>query len=80
MDCADTASLIKQKRHLMGFTQKEFSEFLGLNEAGERTVRGWENGEHTPGPKRLKEILAIPNKTPFKMKGKNGWMQVVNAS
>lgn len=78
MDCADTASLIKQKRHLMGFTQKEFSEFLGLNEAGERTVRGWENGEHTPGPKRLKEILAIPNKTPFKMKGKNAFFEFID--
>jgi DNA (cytosine-5)-methyltransferase 1 len=63
-------SLVKKKRKSMGFTQKEFSEFLSLNGSGERTVRGWENGEHLPSNKRLEEILSMNGKAPFKRNSK----------
>ncbi|WP_299374371.1 DNA (cytosine-5-)-methyltransferase [uncultured Kiloniella sp.] len=62
----EIGSLIKKKRKNMGFTQKEFSEFLGLNGTGERTVRGWENGEHNPSKKRLSDILSLQGKAPYK--------------
>ena len=44
---------ITQKRQELGLSQKEFALLLGMNENGERTVRGWENGEHRPSPARL---------------------------
>ena len=40
-----TAAEIKNIRLSLGLTQTEFAQFLGLSGAGERTVRGWENGE-----------------------------------
>jgi len=34
----------------------EFANLLGMNSTGERTVRGWENGEHIPSKKKLADI------------------------
>ncbi len=50
----------------MGLTQLEFSQILGLGDSGERTVRGWENGEHLPSKKKMSEITYLPRKAPFK--------------
>ncbi len=72
------SELVKSKRKSMGFTQKEFSEFLGLNGSGERTVRGWENGEHIPAPKRLQEILSMSANTPFKRSGKSASFKFID--
>ena len=44
----DFSKLVKNKRESFGMSQKDFAALLGLNENGERTVRGWENGEHHP--------------------------------
>lgn len=66
----EIATLIIKKRKSLGFTQKEFAEFLGLNGTGERTVRRWENAENSPGQARLEEILATPNQAPFRNKNK----------
>ena len=52
----------------MGLTQAEFAQFLGLSGAGERTVRGWESGEHMPTESRLEEIRKLQIKAPFKTK------------
>lgn len=60
------SGIVKKKRKSMGLTQKEFSDFLGLNSSGERTVRGWENGEHIPSDKKLEEILSMNRNAPFK--------------
>jgi len=57
---------IKQKRKNMGMTQSEFATLLGLNGSGERTVRGWEIGEHQPSPSKWKVIQALPDDAPFK--------------
>ena len=43
-------TLVKLKRSSFGMSQKDFATLLGLKENGERTVRGWENGEHLPSP------------------------------
>lgn len=59
-------SLVKTKRESLGFTQKEFSEFLGLKCSGERTVRGWESGEHLPAYKKLEEILGMKSRAPLR--------------
>ena len=42
------SSYIRQKRNNMGLSLKEFALLLDMKENGERTVRGWESGEHVP--------------------------------
>lgn len=50
----------------MGLSLKEFSLLLDLKEVGERTVRGWESGEHVPTQAKWGKILALPDLAPFK--------------
>jgi len=50
----------------MGLTQAEFARLLGLGDVGERTVRGWENGEHQPTKAKLAEIENLPSHAPYK--------------
>lgn len=57
----DTATRIRNKREGLGLTQKAFAELLGMPEAGERTVRGWENGEHVPTSSKLAQIEGLPD-------------------
>lgn len=59
------ADQIKAKRMGMGLTQLEFSKILGLGDSGERTIRGWENGEHVPTKAKFSEIEGLPNSAPF---------------
>ena len=51
---AEFAALVKDKRRVFGMTQRDFASLLGLKANGERTIRGWENGEHEPSPSRRK--------------------------
>ena len=64
----DMPLFITQKRLELGLSQKEFALLLGMKESGERTVRGWENGEHKPSPSRLKLIRELKANQPFKQK------------
>lgn len=58
--------MVKQKRKSIGISQKEFAKLLGLKDNGERTVRGWELGEHEPSIAKKNEILKLRTDTPFK--------------
>ena len=58
--------LIKSKRQTLGLTQKEFAELLGLKDTSERTISGWERGEHTPSDSKFSEIENLTVKVPFK--------------
>jgi DNA (cytosine-5)-methyltransferase 1 len=56
----------------LGVSHKEIANLLGMPESGERTVRGWESGEHYPTKSKLEAILrleddldAIRAKAPF---------------
>jgi DNA (cytosine-5)-methyltransferase 1 len=69
---------IKNKRLAMGLTQLEFSQLLGLGDSGERTVRGWENGEHLPSKKKMSEITNLPRKAPFKKSTKKSLFTFVD--
>ena len=62
----DFASLVKDKRRVFGMTQRDFASLLGLNANGERTIRGWENGEHEPSPSRRKSVEALSLEIPFR--------------
>lgn len=65
--------LVRAKRERLGLTQRQFAELLGLKEPGERTVRGWENGEHKPSDVKLREILSLPEYAPFANKGEGAF-------
>ena len=43
-------------RKRLGLGRTEFANLLGLKSAGERTVRGWETGEHVPSKKKMEDI------------------------
>ncbi len=62
----DIGRSIQLKREGLGLTQKAFAELLGMNDAGERTVRGWENGEHKPSPAKLAQIETLPDVAKFR--------------
>lgn len=59
-------TLVKLKRKSFGMSQRDFATLLGLKENGERTVRGWENGEHLPSPARRLALETLKTEIPFK--------------
>ncbi|MDF1692306.1 MAG: DNA (cytosine-5-)-methyltransferase [Zhongshania sp.] len=77
-DTADiNANKIKSIREGLGLGVREFANLLGLGNQGERTVRGWEKGEHSPTKAKWLAILRLNDEmtasyksAPFKRKGK----------
>lgn len=65
------ATLIREKRNRMGLTQLELACLLELKENGERTIRGWELGEHKPSKSKLAKILELHEEAPFRNENKN---------
>jgi len=68
----DVAEYIKETRERLGLGRTEFANLLGMNSTGERTIRGWENGEHIPTPKKIEDInnleatlLELRDRAPF---------------
>ncbi|MEB0899217.1 MULTISPECIES: DNA (cytosine-5-)-methyltransferase [Citrobacter] len=59
MNNQNKAHHIKELRKRLGLGRTEFANLLGLGSAGERTVRGWEEGEHTPSSAKWQAILAV---------------------
>jgi DNA (cytosine-5)-methyltransferase 1 len=57
----DISAWVQEKREGLGLTQKAFAELLGMPETGERTVRGWELGEHLPTPAKRIQIDNLPD-------------------
>lgn len=55
----NTSHHIKQLRENLSLGQREFANLLGLGKDGERTVRGWENGEHRPSPLKWSRIIEL---------------------
>ena len=53
------SGLVKAKRKAFGMSQLQFAELLGLKKNGERTIRGWENGEHSPSITKIAAIEAL---------------------
>ena len=67
------ANSIKSTRQKLGLGRTEFSNLLGMNSTGERTVRGWETGEHRPSPSKIdainnleQKLISIRENAPFK--------------
>lgn len=71
----DIAFKIKSIRENLGLGRTEFANLLGMASTGERTVRGWETGEHKPTAKKLTDIFNLESElkshlesAPFKQK------------
>lgn len=60
------AEILSRKLESMGLNQRQFAEFLGLGDGGERTVGGWIRGEHIPSAAKWALIEALPDNPPFK--------------
>jgi DNA (cytosine-5)-methyltransferase 1 len=56
---------IKEKRKMLGLTQKDFADALGMGKNGERTLRRWENNESTPSTIEYNAIMTFANSVPF---------------
>ncbi len=65
------ATLIREKRQRLGLTQLELASLLELKDNGERTVRGWELGEHKPSKSKLAKILELHEEAPFRIENNN---------
>jgi DNA (cytosine-5)-methyltransferase 1 len=50
---------IKSIRDNLGLGRTEFANLLGLGSQGERSVRAWEKGEHSPSPIKVNSILNL---------------------
>lgn len=75
IEILDKAEYIRQLRKKLGLGPTEMANLLGMNATGERTIRGWENGEHTPTPTKWQSILDLEKSlarhsknAPFKQK------------
>lgn len=53
---------IKKLRENLGLGRRELANLLGMPSSGERTVLGWEEGEHKPSQKKWEEILELEDK------------------
>ena len=60
---------IRKKRLNLGLSQREFADFIGLKEGGERTIGGWERGEHAPSSAKLAQIECVADDIPFRYSG-----------
>ena len=56
-----TPYYIKEVRERLGLGLTEFANLLGMNSSSERTIRGWESGEHAPSSKKISDILKLEN-------------------
>ncbi|WP_246855916.1 helix-turn-helix transcriptional regulator, partial [Vibrio crassostreae] len=55
----NTSNYIKELRQKHGLGQRELANLIGLAKDGERTIRGWEAGEHAPSPLKWAKIVNL---------------------
>lgn len=74
-EIVDVPQYIQSLRQKLGLGVSEMANLLGMNASGERTIRGWESGEHKPTPAKMKAIRVLEasldqhfQKAPFKQK------------
>ncbi len=55
----NTSHYIKELRKKLSLGQRELANLIGLGKDGERTIRGWEAGEHKPSPLKWAKIVDL---------------------
>ena len=58
----NTAKEIQSIRESLCLGRTEFANLLGMGSAGERTIRGWENGEHKPSKLKLEAVFGLKDR------------------
>lgn len=61
MQKLNTSHYIRELREKLGLGQRELANLIGLGKDGERTIRGWEAGEHKPSPLKWGKIVDLEN-------------------
>lgn len=61
IEIIDKAQYIRELREKLSLGPTEMANLLGMSSTGERTIRGWENGEHKPTPAKWKAIIELEN-------------------
>ena len=56
---------VLKTRKSLGLGRTEFANLLGMNSQGERTIRGWETGEHIPTKNKLQDIKNLKSNLNF---------------
>lgn len=74
----DVAGLVKKIRKSTGMSQSQMAKQLGLPPSGERTIAGWESGEHKPSRSRLEAIKGLDGVVPFKQPEGNGKFRFID--
>ncbi|EMR34585.1 DNA (cytosine-5-)-methyltransferase [Vibrio harveyi] len=59
IEITDKAQYIRELMKKLSLGPTEFANLLGMSSTGERTVRGWENGEHVPTAAKWNAILEL---------------------
>jgi DNA (cytosine-5)-methyltransferase 1 len=67
----DVAGLVKKMRKSAGLSKSQLATHLSLPPSGERTVAGWETGEHKPSRSRLEAIKGLDGAVPFRQPEEN---------
>ena len=62
MNLNNIAEYVKSTRKNLGLGRTEFANLLGMASTGERTVRGWEKGEHKPTKAKIELIQNLESK------------------
>lgn len=69
------AQLIRERRESLGLGRTELANLLGLGATGERTIRGWETGEHNPTKQKIElvnnvfdSLAEVKSSAPFRWK------------
>ena len=60
------AEEVKSKRSRLGLSQRELALLLDMKENGERTIRGWETGDHKPSKAKFQQLLSLHEDYPLK--------------
>ncbi|WP_254843584.1 DNA (cytosine-5-)-methyltransferase [Shewanella sp. UCD-KL21] len=55
----NTSNYIRELRKKLGLGQRELANLIGLGKDGERTIRGWEAGEHKPSTLKWGKIVDL---------------------
>ncbi len=66
LDTPEPHSLkVKRLRQARGLSQKQLADLMDLGPGGERTISGWERGEHKISPAKLNVLGCLDSDVPF---------------
>ena len=74
----ELAGRVKKIRTRAGISQSQMEELLGLPPSGDRTVAGWESGEHKPSRSCLEALKGLDGVAPFRQSEGSGKFKFID--